>query len=321
MLGEYSTSGLFMAPTKASEARSSYLLGKEVLSDLRSELIHYHNCKDIILFNSGFWALVIALKAKLVHRKNNIVFMPSLTYRRLADAVFWAGGVPHFCDVSEENLALDRSSLIDQFKKLGPVGAIVVVQPIVGSVDIDDYVSIANNHSTPLIVDSVESVHDEINSKRCGSFCVPEVFSLHASKLINGYEGGYIAVGKGDNHYCYENIERALGSNNFSLNPVHAKIALDNLLLIDDFVEHNKKIYEAYLREFESKGLKKFGKIIEFPTERSGFKNIVMKLNLENKCADELVLHLNKKGIGARLHYEPALHKKNALYETAASLH
>ena len=39
MLGEYSTSGLFMAPTKASEVRSPYLLGKEVLSDLKSELI------------------------------------------------------------------------------------------------------------------------------------------------------------------------------------------------------------------------------------------------------------------------------------------
>ena len=64
------------------------------------------------------------------------------------------------------------------------------------------------------------------------------------------------------------------------------------------------KNFEAYLREFESKG-SKIWKIIEFPTERSGFKNIVMKLNLENKCADELVLHLNKKGIGARLHYKP----------------
>ena len=32
-----------------------------------------------------------------------------LTYRRLADAVYWAGGIPCFCDVEEETLALDKN--------------------------------------------------------------------------------------------------------------------------------------------------------------------------------------------------------------------
>ena len=194
MLGEYSTSGLFMEPIEYKNYETFFESEINPLSKLTDELKRYHNSKDIILFNSGFWALVIAIKSKLDKSESKVVLLPSLTYRRLADAVYWAGGIPCFCDVEEETLALDKNFIFDYLKKNNSVGAIILVQPIVGSVDIDDYLIISENFSVPLIVDSVESVHDTINKKKCGSFDVPEIFSLHASKFINGFEGGYLSI-------------------------------------------------------------------------------------------------------------------------------
>ena len=93
MLGEYSTSGLFMEPIEYKNYETFFESEINPLSKLTDELKRYHNSNDIILFNSGFWALVIAIKAKLDNSESKVVLLPSLTYRRLADAVYWAGGI------------------------------------------------------------------------------------------------------------------------------------------------------------------------------------------------------------------------------------
>ena len=65
MLGEYSTSGLFMEPIEYKNYETFFESEINPLSKLTDELKRYHNSKDIILFNSGFWALVVAIKSYL----------------------------------------------------------------------------------------------------------------------------------------------------------------------------------------------------------------------------------------------------------------
>ena len=74
-----------------------------LVEELEDKLLKFHNTKYCITFCSGFWALVAAIK-NLAKTNKKYILMPSLTYRRLADAVLWAGFTPLYCDIDPINL-------------------------------------------------------------------------------------------------------------------------------------------------------------------------------------------------------------------------
>ena len=72
---------------------------------LERRLAEFHQVEHCVSFAGGFWGLVLSMKCLALPGKNEVV-MPSLTYRRLADIVAWAGLVPHFCEVDPVTLAI-----------------------------------------------------------------------------------------------------------------------------------------------------------------------------------------------------------------------
>jgi len=68
----------------------------KLVKTLEMELAAFHSVPHCITVCSGFWALVLSIKALALEGRNEVI-MPSLTYRRLADVVAWAGLTPHFC--------------------------------------------------------------------------------------------------------------------------------------------------------------------------------------------------------------------------------
>ena len=315
MEGKFSTSGLFTVNFEEICATASAVSSEQLLTSLKDELKSYHSRNYVVLFNTGFWALVSAIKMKLTNPDTRKVIMPSLTYRRLADAVYWAGGEPVFLEVDEVDLALSLSSIEAYMNNSGEAALILLVQPIVGSVDVNRYRAVSIKHEIPLIVDSVESVHDSVNGVRCGSFDVPEVFSFHASKFINGFEGGYVTTNCKDEAAQLAKMAENFQSAAIGLSPFHAAVALANIRSIGVFQEHNKKVFDSYKIEFRKHGLERFGEILSFHHESDcGFKNVVCKLKHESNYAHELVSCLNKSHIFARLHYQPPLHAKEYSY-------
>src|SRR6185437_7421804 len=71
---------------------------------------------------------------------------------------------------------------------------IVGVHPIVNCCDAEGLETLSVETGIPLLFDSVESVYETINHRKVGSFGLAECFSLHASKLLNGFEGGYVTT-------------------------------------------------------------------------------------------------------------------------------
>ena len=150
-----------------------------------------------------------------------------------------------------------------------------------------------------------------------------EVFSLHASKLINGGEGGYITT---SNKTLYEKlkIQRGFGfqgadnvvisnGTNAKLNEIHAAMALASLDSLDTFVAHNQKIYRIYQQEISQlPGLK----LREFDeTYRASYKNIVLEVTEDWPFSRDLTVELlNAERVLARAYYSPALHQKTMLY-------
>lgn len=309
----------------------------QLTRELEERLAAYHESKYCVTFSTGFWGLVAAVQLKSIPNRSEVI-IPSLTYRRLSDVVFWSGHTPVFADIETKNLSLCPLSV----EKLvsSETALILAVHPIVNCCQVDRLIELSNRVEVPIVFDAVESVHETYDGKRIGSFGVGEVFSLHASKLLNGAEGGYVCTD--DSTFrdalvefrqprrfgvCMrdEGTEVAVptksGSSKESqsrgingvLNDVHAAMAIADLEEIEQIVAHNRRVYEVYCDLFPKlDGIE----ILKFDeTEQTSFKNIVAKVTPPFPlCRDSLVDYLNREGILARSYYSPPLHKKAYQY-------
>tara|TARA_A100001388_G_scaffold276779_1_gene265548 strand:+ start:793 stop:1953 length:1161 start_codon:yes stop_codon:yes gene_type:complete len=295
--------------------------GEEYIIELlENKLSEFHETKYCISMCSGFWAIALTIDSLKIRNRSDII-LPSLTYRRLADLVSWCNLKPRFCEVDKISLSINPSSLdklIDDNTSL-----ILGVHPIINTCDTKSLKKIADINKIPLIMDSVESVFEKTFDGRVGSQAKAEVFSLHASKLINGGEGGYITTSDKSlyDHLVslrnYGFLKNGMGYNtdgmNAKINVIHACMALANLENLDKFIKHNKKIYEVYKKRLKDiKGIS----LLEFEEgTRPSYKNVVVEINnYWPLTRDETIILFNKNNILARKYYSPPLHKKEMNY-------
>lgn len=279
----------------------------DIIDDFKKALQEYHQAKYCVTFSSGFWALVAAacVKAK---QGGSEVLLPSLTYRRLADAVYWAGRIPVFVDIDLNNLAISPDAIEKHLSDR--TALILAVHPIVNCCEINKLIAISKTYDIPILFDAVESVHETFFGRRVGSFGVGEVFSLHASKLINGIEGGYVSTSE---EITASQLVHLRNNLNAEINPVHAAFAHESLREIENNVAHNREIYRRYCDGLAAvDGIE----VCSFDeTEQSSFKNIVVRLSYEEGWDREAFIpYLNSCGILARAHYFPPLHTKTYSY-------
>jgi dTDP-4-amino-4,6-dideoxygalactose transaminase len=291
---------------------------------LEERLAAFHDTEYCITFANGFWALVLAIKCLAIPGKTEII-MPSLTYRRLADIAAWARLKPRFCDVDPETLAMTSETAAacvnDQ------TALILAVHPIVNCCDVRGLDDLSQSAKTPLLFDAVESVYETVGGRKIGSFGNAECFSLHASKLINGFEGGYVttndaalahhlSVMRTFGFFGQDRVEE-LGMN-AKLSEVHASMALACLDDIEAQVKRNRVRYNCYkiaLKNISGIRLLKFDE-----TEKTSYKNIVIELTDEWPLTRARTLDiLHAEGALARPYYSPPLHKKQMQYPYIAA--
>lgn len=291
---------------------------KSLVNLFEERFAAYHNAQYCVSFSTGFWALVAAILCKCIEGKNHII-MPSMTYRRLADVVCWTGKIPFFVDIEADSLAISPAAIKKSITN--ETGLILAVHPIVNCCDVMDILELGKEFSVPTLFDAVESVHETYRGKRIGSFGVGEVFSLHASKLINGVEGGYVCTDDSQFEKKLRSVKKLSTSKivpigiQGDINPLHCGIALAGLDELSFNISHNQTIYLAYKTKLNAlDGIK----LLEFdPLQQTSFKNIVVEV--EENCPlnrDELVKQLNELNIFARPHYYPPLHQKKMAYKT-----
>lgn len=279
---------------------------------LEERLASFHKVKHCITFNSGFWALAQSIRCISTPQKNEVI-IPSLTYRRLGDLVSWCGKTPVFCDISKKTLALCNKSVQSECSK--DTSLIIGVHPVGDHIDIDGLTSIAKEYNIPIIFDSVESVAESHHSKILGNNGDLEVYSLGASKLINGFEGGYITTNS-------DNIARKIRKNskfdgsesflNIPLPGINASAALSSLEEIAIQIKKNKLRFETY-----KKGLELIPEIRlkeQCLKTKPSYKNIIVEL-LENwpLSIDDTIKILNAENILARK-YCPPITDNHLLY-------
>jgi dTDP-4-amino-4,6-dideoxygalactose transaminase len=287
---------------------------------LEQRLAQFHGTAFCVAFCSGFWAIAVAAKVLALPGKSEVV-IPSLTYRRLADLAAWAGLKPRFCEVEEATLA--QSAATVEASITDETALVIAVHPIVNCCDVGGLERLAHERGLPLLFDSVESVYESTAQGKVGGFGRAECFSLHASKLLNGFEGGYVttndaslanrlALTRGFGFLGESNVVVPNGLN-AKLNEVHAAMALASLDDLADQVERNRLRYRAYRQLLAAvPGVR----LVEFSeSEPTAYKNIVIELLDEWPLPRAAtVALLNAENVLARTYYHPALHRKKMAY-------
>lgn len=287
---------------------------------LEKRLAEFHDAEFCVAFCSGFWGLVLAMTSLALKGKSEII-MPSLTYRRMADIAAWAKLKPRFCEVDPTTLSPSRQTVNECINS--ETALILAVHPIVNCCDIEGLVSLGVEYGIPVLFDSVESMYESTINGKVGRFGDAECFSMHASKLLNGFEGGYVTTNNSElahqlallRTYGFKGQDNCVipGGLNAKLNEIHAAMALANLDELEKLVADNRLRYKTYQAGLAGvSGIR----LLEFvENQKTSYKNIVIELLDDWPLKrDETIAILNSENMLARSYYSPPLHQKKMSY-------
>lgn len=273
---------------------------------LESRLASFHNVEHCIAVANACIGLVMVLRS-LAGAKSGSVVIPAFSYSGIPHVTQWASQTPRFCDVEELRHGLDPQAVFEAID--GETTAILAVCNVHGSCEIDGLCAVAGELGVPILFDSVSALGATYGGKTLGSFGRAEVFSLHATKMLNGFEGGYITTNDGDlAHELLAFRARARAT----LNEMHAVLAMASLEKLPDVMKRNETRYRAYEAGLERlTGLE----LLPYINERSERYTYQMALADVTErwplTREETVRVLRAERAFAMSYYSPPLHRSS----------
>jgi dTDP-4-amino-4,6-dideoxygalactose transaminase len=223
---------------------------------LEQRLAHYHQTKHCIAVANAGLGIILVLKHYANTKQGNVI-LPSFTYPGLKHIVRWADQIPNYCDIDYHTHTLDPKQVESRIQE--NTSAILAVHQVNSPCYINELQEIASSADIPLIFDSVHGIGCSYHGVPVGGFGAAEIFSLHATKVLNGFEGGYITTNNDDlaNSLCsmrnfgFQGRDQVttLGLN-AKLNEIHAAMALASLAEINHVIHSNKLRYDEYCHLF-----------------------------------------------------------------------
>ncbi|HOU21135.1 MAG TPA: DegT/DnrJ/EryC1/StrS family aminotransferase [Kiritimatiellia bacterium] len=242
--------------------------------------------------------------------------MPAFTFIATAHAWEWEGGVPVFCDVDPDRHLLAPAEVAARLD--GETGLIVGVHTWGQPCRIDELEALARARKIPLVFDSAHAFSNFHGSRRIGGFGNAEVFSFHATKFFNTFEGGAIATNddaldaelrhmRNFGFAGYDQVAR-LGTNG-KMQEISAAMGLCLLDEIDGLLETNRRNYRAYREAFA--GLPGISLLALDQPDTLNCQYIVGELapELPAFARDLLVDVLWAENVIARKYFHPGCHR------------
>ena len=283
------------------------------VQEFEAKVAAFLGVRHCIAMCNGTIALEIAIRATGMRGE---VIVPSFTFIATAHALQWQEITPVFCDIDPRTHLIDPAQVQQMItpRTTGIVGVHVWGQPC----DIEALSQIARRRNLTLMFDAAHAFGCSYRGRMIGNFGIAEVFSFHATKFFNTFEGGAIATNDDDlaakirlmknfGFHGYDNVEY-IGTNG-KMSEVCAAMGLTGLESLDEFVEHNCRNYRQYRRELA--GLPGIRMLAWNESERCNYQYVVAEIEeeLTEISGDELVRTLHAENILARRYFYPGCHR------------
>lgn len=282
-----------------------------VVREFEARLAEMAGVRHCVATCNGTIALEIAIRALGLEGE---VIVPSYTFVATAHALHWQGVTPVFADIDPRTHTLDPEAVRRAItpRTTGIIGVHLWGQPAA----VDELQAIADEHGLSLMFDAAHAFACTHQGRMIGGFGRAEVFSFHATKFFNSFEGG--AVMTDDD----EIAEKARLMRNFGFagydNVIHpgtngkmievcAAMGLTNLETLDATIAVNRRNHEAYaagLADVPGLDLMSFD-----PDEANNFQYVVVQVRADaGTSRDALVEALQSENVLARRYFWPGCH-------------
>jgi dTDP-4-amino-4,6-dideoxygalactose transaminase len=284
-----------------------------VVRELEREIAGLVGVKHCIAMCNGTVALEIATRA--LGLKGEVI-VPSMTFVATPHALQWQEITPVFCDVDPETVNIDprRIEQLITPRTSGILGVHLWGRPC----DIDALASIARQNRLALLFDAAHAFGCSHGGRMIGSFGEAEIFSFHATKFVNAFEGGAVVTDNDDlaakirlmQNFGFEGKDNVihLGTNG-KMSEISAAMGLTSLECMEDFIRVNRRHYEHYLSEFD--GLPGISMLRYDGRERSNYQFILLDIDPQaaGLSRDRLMNLLHAEGVIARRYFFPGCHR------------
>jgi dTDP-4-amino-4,6-dideoxygalactose transaminase len=270
--------------------------------------------KNCIAICNGTVALEIAARSLGLAGE---VIVPSFTFVATAHALKWQEITPVFCDIHPSTYTLDpdRIEALITPRTTGIVGVHLWGR----ACDIASLTEIANRHSLRLLFDASHAFGCSHKHRAIGGFGDAEIFSFHATKFFNSFEGGAVVTNDDGlakkarlmRNFGFTDYDKvsSIGTNG-KMNEVSAAMGLTSLESIDEFIAVNHRNYLKYLEGL--RGLPGVRLLTYDEAESCNYQYIVLEFDealTQILKRDELWRILCAENIIARRYFYPGCHR------------
>ena len=242
---------------------------EEMLSELTG-------AKHVIATVNGTSALHLSLLCLGIKPKDEVL-IPALTFVGSANSIRYCNAIPHFCDISADDLTLDLDKLRDHLKFTiekhhvqsinkytnNRIAAIMPVHVYGQPVDMERLLSIASEYKLTIVEDSAESLGSFLNKKHTGTFGEIGCLSFNGNKIVTTGGGGAILtnddmLAKQIRHmsttakivHPWELSHDEIGYN-YRMPNINAALGCAQLELFSNLIENKRNLHMKYKKELD----------------------------------------------------------------------
>ncbi|MGC8991793.1 MAG: DegT/DnrJ/EryC1/StrS family aminotransferase, partial [Verrucomicrobiia bacterium] len=282
-----------------------------LLQEFEAQLAQLTNAKHCVAVCNATLAIEICARAL---RLNGEVIVPAFTFAASAHALEWVGIRPVFADVNPQTHVIDPESvrLLISPRTTGIMGVHVWGT----ACPIDALGALASEHNLALFFDAAHAIGCGVNGQMIGTSGSAEVFSFHATKVLNSFEGGAITTNDDAlahrlrllRNFGFAGLDRILSpGTNAKMTEISAAMGLVNLDSLPHFIARNLANYEMYRSLLGGiRGLR----LYTHDAKPHNYQYVVVEIDEDTAgiSRDDLYTILHAENVLARRYFYPPLH-------------
>ena len=283
------------------------------VQELEARIARFVGVKHCIAMCNATVALEIASRALGLHGE---VIVPSFTFVATAHALQWQEITPVFCDVDPATHNLDPAKVEAMItpRTTGIMGVHVWGRPCA----IEALDDISQRRGLKLMFDAAHAFGNSYKGQMIGNFGAAEIFSFHATKFFNTFEGGAVATNDDElatkirlmRNFGFSGYDNVIyvGTNG-KMNEVCAAMGLTGLESLDDVIAVNRANYDAYREGLD--GISGLSLIDYDETELCNYQYVIVEVDehAAGLSRDLLVEVLHAERVLARRYFYPGCHQ------------
>lgn len=244
------------------------------------------------------------------------VIVPSFTFVATAHALQWQGIRPVFCDIDPISHTIDPSRVEDLITDR--TSGIIGVHLWGNSCAIEALQAISRRRGLKLLFDAAHAFGCSHNGAMIGNFGDAEVFSFHATKFFNTFEGGAVATNddglaqklrlmKNFGFAGYDNVVY-VGTNG-KMNEISAAMGVVGLDHLDEVIAINRQNHRQYMADLAE--LQGFTPVRYGELDQANYQYVVFEVDEQRAgiSRDHLLEILHAENVIARRYFFPGCHR------------